>query len=104
MLAAYSSDDAHQIRSLKRVFRVKFGISTCWTDAYDGPWYALHELGLPYHVNLFTENRPNPWSGHLSFAVLYGLRGEVAGGGVFISQGQVVTNLHANILRNSVLI
>ena len=35
----------------------------------------------------------------LEFAVIYDSGGQLAGAGVFIFHGEVVTNLHANILR-----
>ena len=100
MLAAYSSDHRNHIRkSLKKGFRVKFGHLDLLDDAYEGLARSMHELGSPYHSKIYLQRMAESLGQALEFAVLYGPRGEVAGAGVFISQGKVVTNLHANILR-----
>ena len=59
----------------------------------------MHELGSPYHNKAYLRTMAESLGEALEFAVLYGPRGELAGAGVFILQGNTVTNLHANILR-----
>jgi FemAB-related protein (PEP-CTERM system-associated) len=100
MLASYSSDHRNHIRkSLKKGFLVKFGHLDLLEDAYEGLARSMHELGSPYHSKIYLQRMAESLDQALEFAVLYGPRGEVAGAGVFIFQGKVVTNLHANILR-----
>jgi len=101
MLAMYNSDHRNHIRkSLKKGFNIKFGHLDLLDDAYEGLARSMHELGSPYHSKDYLRRMAESLGPALEFAVLYGgLRGELAGAGVFILQGNVVTNLHANILR-----
>jgi FemAB-related protein (PEP-CTERM system-associated) len=100
MLAGYSSDHRNHIRkSLRKGFCVKFGHLDLLDDAYEGLARSMHELGSPYHNKIYLQKMAESLGQALEFAVLYGPRGELAGAGVFIFQGKVVTNLHANILR-----
>ena len=59
----------------------------------------MHELGSPYHGKAYLRRMAKSLGHALEFAVVHGPGGELAGAGVFIFQGNVVTNLHANILR-----
>jgi hypothetical protein len=59
----------------------------------------MHELGSPYHNKMYLRTMAESLGEALAFAVLYDARNELAGAGVFILQGNTVTNLHANILR-----
>ena len=100
MLALYSSDHRNHIRkSLKKGFSIKFGRLDLLDDAYRGIAYSMHELGSPYHGKAYLRSMAESLKDALEFAVLYDARGRVAGAGVFILQGNVATNLHANILR-----
>jgi FemAB-related protein (PEP-CTERM system-associated) len=100
LMSAYSSDHRNHIRkSLKRGFSVKFGQLDVLDDAYEGLARSMHELGSPYHSKAYLRAMAEALGEALEFAVMYGPRGELAGAGVFILQGNVATNLHANILR-----
>jgi FemAB-related protein (PEP-CTERM system-associated) len=100
MLERYSSDHRNHIRkSLRKGFSIKFGHLDLLEDAYLGLSRSMHELGSPYHSRHYLRTMAESLGNTLEFAVLHDSRGTLAGVGVFISQGQVVTNLHANILR-----
>ncbi len=100
MLALYSSDHRNHIRkSLKKGFNIKFGHLDLLDDAYEGLARSMHELGSPYHGKAYLRRMADSLDDAVEFAVVYGGRGELAGAGVFVLQGDVVTNLHANILR-----
>ncbi|HUE99797.1 MAG TPA: GNAT family N-acetyltransferase, partial [Anaerolineales bacterium] len=96
----YSSDHRNHIRkSLKKGFSIKFGHLDLLNDAYEAIALSMHELGSPYHTKGYLRTMAESLGDALEFAVMYGPHGELAGGGVFILQGDVATNLHANILR-----
>jgi hypothetical protein len=59
----------------------------------------MHELGSPYHHKNYLREMAGTLGAALEFVVMYGPRHELVGAGVFIAQGDLVTNLHANILR-----
>ncbi len=100
MLSSYSSDHRNHIRkSLKKGFQVKFGHLDLLDDAYEGIARSMHELGSPYHSKAYLHRMAESLGHALEFVVAYSSHNEIAGAGVFISQGSVVTNLHANILR-----
>jgi len=100
LLNGFSSDHRNHIRkSLKKGFSVKFGYLDLLDDAYEALAQSMHELGSPYHHKKYLRTMAEKLGGALEFVVLYGPRGELAGAGVFITQCDVVTNLHANILR-----
>jgi hypothetical protein len=100
MMSAYTSDHRNHIRkSLKKNFSIKFGQLELLDDTYEGLARSMHELGSPYHNKSYLGMMAEALGNALEFAVLYSPHGEIAGAGVFISQGNVVTNLHANILR-----
>ena len=100
LMSAYSSDHRNHIRkSLKRGFTIKFGHLDLLDDAYDGLARSMHELGSPYHNKNYLRVMAETLGERLEFAVIYAAGGELAGAGVFIFHGDVVTNLHANILR-----
>jgi FemAB-related protein (PEP-CTERM system-associated) len=101
MLNLYSSDHRNHIRkSLRKGFSIRFGHMELLDDVYHGLSRSMHELGSPYHSKLYLRRMAESLGNTLEFAVVYTDRGELVGVGVFISQGQVVTNLHANILRH----
>jgi FemAB-related protein (PEP-CTERM system-associated) len=101
MLQSYSSDHRNHIRkSLRKGFSIRFGHLDLLDDVYQGLSRSMHELGSPYHNKLYLQRMAESLGNTLEFAVVYAIRGELAGAGVFIRQGQVVTNLHANILRH----
>jgi len=100
LLSSYSSDHRNHIRkSLKKGFAVKFGHLDLLDDAYEALARSMHELGSPYHAKNYLRTMAESLGNTLEFAVIYGPRGEFAGAGVFIFQGKVATNLHANILH-----
>ncbi|MGA7193111.1 MAG: GNAT family N-acetyltransferase [Anaerolineales bacterium] len=100
MLALYSSDHRNHIRkSLKKGFSVNFGHLDLLDDVYEGLARSMHELGSPYHGKIYLRAMAESLGNALEFAVVRGPHGELAGAGVFILQGKVVTNLHANILH-----
>jgi FemAB-related protein (PEP-CTERM system-associated) len=100
LMSAYSSDHRNHIRkSLKKGFSIKFGQLELLEDAYEGLARSMHELGSPYHNKSYLRMMAEALGNAVEFAVLYGPHGELAGAGVFIFQNEVVTNLHANILR-----
>jgi serine/alanine adding enzyme len=100
MLASYSSAHRNHIRkSLKKDFYIKFGRLDVLEDAYEGLARSMHELGSPYHSKMYLQKMVESLGDPLEFAVVYDSRQKIAGAGVFIMQGKVVTNLHANILR-----
>jgi FemAB-related protein (PEP-CTERM system-associated) len=100
LMGRYSSDHRNHIRkSLKKRFTVKFGHLDLLDDAYEALARSMHELGSPYHDKAYLGAMAQALGKDLEFVVLYAAGGELAGAGVFISQGERVTNLHANILR-----
>ena len=100
LLGSYSSDHRNHIRkSLKKGFAVKFGHLDLLDDAYEGLARSMHELGSPYHSKAYLSAMAESLGEALEFVVLYGPKARIAGAGVFIAHGSVITNLHANILR-----
>jgi FemAB-related protein (PEP-CTERM system-associated) len=100
LLGAYSSNHRNHIRkSLRKGFSTRFGRLDLLDDAYEGLARSMHELGSPYHGKAYLRGMAESLGQTLEFAVLYGPRRELAGAGVFITQGNLVTNLHANVLR-----
>lgn len=100
LMSLYSSDHRNHIRkSFKKKFTVKFGHLDLLDDAYEALARSMHELGSPYHSKSYLGAMAQALGNDLEFVVVYGKDGELAGAGVFISQGKRVTNLHANILR-----
>jgi hypothetical protein len=108
LMPNFSSDHRNHIRkSLKKGFAVKFGHLDPSTgsgqalldDAYEGLARSMHELGSPYHSKAYLKSMAEALGEALEFVVLYGPKSKIAGAGVFIAHGNVVTNLHANILR-----
>ncbi len=100
LLMRYSSDHRNHVRkSLKKGLSIKFGHLDLLHDAYEGLARSMHELGSPYHSKAYLRAMAESLGDALEFAVMYAPRGQLAGAGVFISQGSVVTNLHANVLK-----
>lgn len=100
MLASYSSDHRNHVRkSLKKGFSIRFGHLDILDDAYETLARSMHELGSPYHAKAYLRRMAEALGDRLEFAVAYGAKKESAGAGVFITHGNTVTNLHANILR-----
>jgi len=99
LLKAFSSDHRNHIRkSIKKGFEIRFGHLELLDDIYDALSKSMHELGSPYHSKTYLHKMAKHLGGTLEFAVLYTAEGKIAGGGVFIYQGDTVFNLHANIL------
>lgn len=100
LMSAYSSDHRNHIRKpLKKGFSTKFGHLDLLDDVYEALVRSMHELGSPYHTKSYLRAMAESLGDKLEFAMTYNANGKVAGAGVFIFQGDVVTNLHANILR-----
>jgi len=100
LLSNFGSDHRNHVRkSIKKGFSIKFGHLDLLNDAYEALAQSMHELGSPYHRKNYLNDMAEAMGDSLEFVVLYGPRNELAGAGVFISQGDMVTNLHANILR-----
>ncbi len=100
LLASYGSDHRNHVRkSLKKGFSVRFGGMELLDDAYEGLARSMHELGSPYHSKTYLRRMVETLSTSLELAAVYGPSKELVGAGVFITHGDVVTNLHANILR-----
>ncbi len=89
----------HIRKSLKKGFSITFGHLDLLDDVYEGLARSMHELGSPYHGKGYLQRMAELLGDALEFAVVRGPQGELAGAGVFILHGNVVTNLHANILR-----
>lgn len=101
LMSAYSSDHRNHIRkSLKKGFSIRFGHLDLLDDVYEGIARSMHELGSPYHDKNYLRAMAESLHDALEFAVVWNDRGELAGAGVFVFQGDIVTNLHANILRH----
>ena len=100
LISSYSPDHRNHIRkSMRRGFSIKFGHLDLLDDAYEAIARSMHELGSPYHNKAYLRRMAESLGEALEFAVTYSPRGELAGAGVFILHDDVVTNLHANILR-----
>lgn len=100
LLSTFSPNHRNHVRkSLKKGFRLKFGRLDLLDDAYEALARSMHELGSPYHAKAYLKTMADLLGDALEFAVLYAPDGKLAGAGVFIRHGEVVTNLHANILR-----
>lgn len=101
LLKTFSSDHRNHIRkSLKMGFNIRFGHLELLDDIYEALAKSMHELGSPYHSKNYLHKMAEHLGGALEFAVLYTAEGKIAGGGVFIDQGAIVFNLHANILQH----
>ncbi len=100
LMKNFSSDHRNHLRkSLKKGFTVKFGKLDLLDDAYEGLAQSMHELGSPYHSKTYLQNMAQSLGEKLDFVVIYAPNGKIAGAGVFIAHGNVITNLHLNILR-----
>lgn len=100
LLKKFSSDHRNHIRkSLKKGFQIRFGHLELLDDAYEAIARSMHQLGSPYHSKAYLRTMAEHLEETLEFAVLRDPHGRLAGGGVFIHQGNTVYNLHANILR-----
>lgn len=101
IMRSFNSNHRNHIRkSFKKEFSIRFGRLDLLDDAYEGLARSMHELGSPYHNKSYLRAMAASLGKSLEFVVLYDALGEIAGAGVFIFHGDVVTNLHANILRN----
>jgi FemAB-related protein (PEP-CTERM system-associated) len=97
---SFSSQYRNHIRkSLRKGFSIRFGHLELLDEAYEGLARSMHELGSPYHSKTYLRRMAELLGDALEFAIVRGPHGELAGAGVFIFQGNIVTNLHANILR-----
>ena len=99
-LQSYSPNHRNHVRkAFKKGFSIRFGHLDLLEPAYEGLARSMHELGSPYHSRDYLRKMAEALGPALEFAVVYDSHGQVAGAGVFVFQGPVVTNLHANILQ-----
>jgi FemAB-related protein (PEP-CTERM system-associated) len=102
LLKTFSSDHRNHVRkSLKKGLTTRFGHLELLDDAYKGLSMSMHELGSPYHSKVYLQTMAALLGNALEFAVLYDPNKKIAGAGVFIYQGDTISNLHANILRDT---
>jgi len=100
MIKKFSSDHRNHVRkSLKKGFTIHFGHLDLLDDIYEALARSMHELGSPYHTKDYLRSMAQHLGSTLEFAVMYDSQGKIAGGGIFIVQGDTLFNLHANILR-----
>lgn len=100
LMSGYSSDHRNHVRkSFRKHFSIHFGHLDLLDDAYEALARSMHELGSPYHSKAYLRGMAEALGPALELAVMYDPAGNPAGAGVFILQGDTVTNLHANILR-----
>lgn len=100
ILKTFSSDHRNHVRkSTKKGFTVRFGQLELLDDIYEALARSMHELGSPYHTKTYLKKMVEYLGVTVEFAVLYDSQNKIAGGGVFIVQGDTIFNLHANILR-----
>ena len=101
ILRSFSSNHRNHVRkSLNKGFSIRFGHLDLLNDAYVGLARSMHELGSPYHSKDYLRTMAEALGEKLEFVVAYDSNGRISGAGVFIFHGDVVTNLHANILRD----
>lgn len=102
ILKSFSSDHRNHVRkSLKKGFTIRFGQLELLDEVYLALAKSMHELGSPYHSKAYLRRMAELLKDTLEFAVLYNAQGKISGGGVFMYQGDVIFNLHANILRHT---
>ena len=100
IMKTFSSDHRNHVRkSTKKGFTVRFGHLDLLDDIYEAMSRSMHELGSPYHAKTYLRKMTEYLGDTVEFAVLYDSQKKIVGGGVFIIQGNIVFNLHANILR-----
>ena len=101
ILRSFSSNHRNHIRkSLNKGFSVRFDRLDLLDDAYEGLARSMHELGSPYHSKDYLRAMAESLGEKLELVVAYDANGRISGAGVFIFHGDMVTNLHANILRD----
>jgi FemAB-related protein (PEP-CTERM system-associated) len=102
LLTSYSANHRNHVRkSLKRGFTAKFGGMEMLDEAYEGLAKSMHELGSPYHSKDYLRRMVSSLGDNLELAALYNARDKLIGAGVFIFNGDLATNLHANILQEA---
>lgn len=101
LLKTFSPDHRNHVRkSLKKGTTIRFGHLDLLDDAYKGLSMSMHELGSPYHSKKYLHTMAELLGDTLEFAVIYDANQKIAGAGVFIYQGDTISNLHANILKD----
>jgi FemAB-related protein (PEP-CTERM system-associated) len=102
ILKTFSPNHRNHVRkSLKKNFSVRFGRFDLLDDVYKGLSRSMHELGSPYHSKAYLKTMAERLGENLEFAVMYDAQKKICGSGVFIYQGETVSNLHANILKDA---
>ncbi|MCZ2120900.1 MAG: peptidoglycan bridge formation glycyltransferase FemA/FemB family protein [Anaerolineales bacterium] len=101
LLKTFSSDHRNHVRkSLKKGLSIRFGHLELLDDAYAGLAKSMHELGSPYHSKAYLKTMAEYLGNSLEFAVIYDSQRKISGAGIFIYQGEIISNLHANILKD----
>jgi len=90
----------HTRQALRKGFDVRFGGIELLDDAYEALARSMHELGSPYHSKNYLQRMVDLLGDQLEFVVIKDADGSLAGSAVLAYQGDMVTNLHANILRD----
>jgi FemAB-related protein (PEP-CTERM system-associated) len=102
LMNVYTSNHRNHIRkSQTKGNTVVFGHLELLDDAYEGLSRCMHELGSPYHNKKYLQTMAKFLGNALEFAVLYDEENKIIGSGVFITQGNIVSNLHANVLKEA---
>lgn len=100
LLSSFRPNHRNHVRkSHKRGFSIRFGHLELLDAVHEALARSMHELGSPYHSKQYLRVMAESFKDNLEFAVVYDKSKNLVGSGVFIFHDQVVTNLHANILR-----
>jgi FemAB-related protein (PEP-CTERM system-associated) len=90
----------HTRQALKKGYQIQFGHLELLDDAYEVLARSMHELGSPYHSRKYLQRMATLLGDRLEFVVVRDAKGALAGSAVLIHEGEIATNLHANILRD----
>jgi serine/alanine adding enzyme len=90
----------HTRQALRKGFQSRFGHLELLDDVYEALARSMHELGSPYHSKKYLRDMATLLGDDLEFVVLRDANGKLAGSAVLIYQGEIATNLHANILHD----
>ena len=90
----------HTRQALRKGFDVRFGSLELLDETYKALARSMHELGSPYHSKTYLRRMAELLGNQLEFAVMKDADGSLAGSAVLVYQGDMATNLHANILRD----
>lgn len=89
----------HTRQALRKGFQIQFGHLELLDDTYEVLARSMHELGSPYHSKEHLRRMAILLGENLEFVVLKDAEDSLVGAAVLVYQGDVVSSLHANILR-----